>query len=121
MTESERKDVKDGVGWRCTTCKVKRESIRHGSFFERSHLPLQQWIMLIHYWARQNPVVDAADSSGVGKNTAIDVYQWLREVCSTRLINDGPIRLGGVGVTVQIDESMFRHKQKVIMYIIICT
>ena len=52
-------------------------------------------------------------SSGVGKNTAIDVYQWLREVCSTRLINDGPVRLGGPGVIVQIDESLFRHKQKV--------
>ena len=87
--------------------------IRAGSFFSKSHLTLQQWMMLIHYWSRQNSVCDAAESSGVGKNTAIDVYQWLREVCSTRLINDGPVRLGGPGMIVQIDESLFRHKQKV--------
>ena len=70
--------------------------------------------MLIHYWARQHPVCDAAVSSRVGKNTSIDAYQWLHEVCSTRLIDDGPIRLGGLGVIVQIDESLFQHKQKVI-------
>ena len=117
MAECARSDVKDGVGWRCMTCKVKRISIREGSFFSKNHLTLQQWMMLIHYWARQHPVCGAAESSGIGKNTAIDVYQWLCEVCSTRLINDGPIRLGGLGVIVQIDESLFRHKQKVIVYI----
>ena len=117
MVECSRGDVKDGVGWKCHTCKG-RMSIRAGSFFSKSHLSkshltLQQWMMLIHYWSRQNSVCDAAESSGVGMNTAIDVYQWLREVCSTRLINDGPVRLGGPGVIVQIDESLFRHKQKV--------
>ena len=84
-------------------------------FVFKSHLTLQQWMMLIHYWARQNPVCDVAESSGVGKNTAIDVYQWLREVCWTRLINDGPVKLGGPGVIVQTDESPFRHKQKAVV------
>ena len=42
-----------------------------------------------------------------------DVYQWLREVCTTRLIQDPPIVLGGPGKVVQIDESLFRHKPKV--------
>ena len=44
--------------------------------------------------------------------TAIDIYQWLREVCSTKLLAT-PIQLGGTGVVVQIDESLFRHKPKV--------
>ena len=83
MAECPRGDIKDAVGWKCHTSKG-RISIRTGSFFSsKSHLTLQQWMMLIHYWARKNPVCDAAESSGVGKNTAIDVYQWLREVCST--------------------------------------
>ena len=83
MAECPRGDIKDAVGWKCHTSK-ERISIRTGSFFSsKSHLTLQQWMMLIHYWARKNPVCDAAESSGVGKNTAIDVYQWLREVCST--------------------------------------
>lgn len=29
------------------------------------------------------------------------------------LINDGPVMLGGLGVIVQIDESLFKHKPKV--------
>ena len=46
-------------------------------------------------------------------NTAIAVYQWLRELYSQRLIQDGPPKLGGPGVVVQVDESCFRHKPKV--------
>ena len=44
--------------------------------------------------------------------TACDIYQWLREVCSTNLLAT-PIQLGGPGVIVQIYESLFRHKPKV--------
>ena len=40
------------------------------------------------------------------------MYRWLREVCSTKLLQT-PIVLGGRGVIVQIDESLFRHKVKV--------
>ena len=47
----------------------------------------------------------------VDKNTAVDVYCWLREVCSTKL-RQSNIILGGAGVVVQADESLFRHKTK---------
>ena len=40
------------------------------------------------------------------------VYQWLREVCSTKLLQ-APIILDGIGTIVQIDESLFLHKPKV--------
>ena len=64
---------------------------------------------------------DAVEEAEVQEKTAIDVYQWLREVCSTRLITDGPIVLGGPGSTVQIDESLFRHKPKMANIIITVT
>eukprot|EP00731_Ephydatia_muelleri_P023120 Em0015g703a len=111
MLECTRSDVRDGVGWKCSSCKTRR-SVREGSFFAKSQLTLQTWIMLLHFWARQNPVSDTAECAKVALNTAVDVYQWLREVCSTRLINDGPVMLGGNGVVVQIDESLFKHKPK---------
>ena len=64
------------------------------------------------YW--QYPVSDSKDEAEVDEHTAIDVYQWLREVCcTTRLLQDAPIILGGQDITVQIDESLFRHKPKV--------
>jgi len=52
------------------------------------------------------------EEAEVDRHTAIDIYQWLREVCSTKLLSN-PIILGGPGVVVQIDESLFRHKPKV--------
>ena len=42
----------------------------------------------------------------------MDVYQWLREVCSTKPLAN-PIKLGGPGAVVQADESLFNHKPKV--------
>ena len=41
----------------------------------------------------------------------IYIYQWLREVYSTNVLAT-PIQLGGRGVIVQIDESLFRHKPR---------
>ena len=67
----------------------------------------------MYFWGREYPVGDAAEEAEVQEKTAIDIYLWLREVCSTRLITSGPVVLGGPGAVVQIDESLFRHKPKV--------
>jgi len=75
-------------------------------------MTLQQWLLLIYLWAREYPVTDVAEEAEVDKGTAIDVFQWLREVCSTKLIQT-PILLGKTVSAVQIDESLFRHKPKV--------
>lgn len=112
MEERPRKDISDGTSWWCKTCKT-RKSIRQGSFFSKSKLTLQKWLLLILYWSKETPVTDAACDVKVELRTAIDVYQWLREICSTKLLQV-PIILGGQGVIVQVDESLFRHKPKVI-------
>ena len=57
-------------------------------------------------------MTDMAMEAEIRPSTGCDIYQWLREVCSTKLIATS-IRLGGSGVIVQIDESLFRHKPKV--------
>ena len=111
MEERERNDSSDGVSWYCPQCYT-RKSIRDGSFFSNSHLSLQKLLLIMYLWARQYPVTDAMEEAVVDKRTAIDIYQWLREVCTTKLLSS-PIILGGPGVVVQIDESLFRHKPKV--------
>ena len=111
MEERPRNDVSDGVSWWCRQCKT-RKSIREGSFFQRSRLTLQDWLMLLIWWAKDAPVTDVADDVEVTRMTAIDAFQWLREVCTTKLLQS-PIILGGRGVVCQVDESMFRHKPKV--------
>ena len=112
MVERPRTDVSDGISWYCPYCYT-RKSIREKSFFAKSCLPLQKWVLLIYMWVRQYPITDASEEAEVGEHTAIDVYQWLREVCSQTLLNDPPIVLGGPQIIVQIDESLFRNKPKV--------
>ena len=60
----------------------------------------QGWQKWIYLWARDCPTVDAMDDAKVDSRTAVDVMQWLREACSTKL--QRPIILGGPGVIVQI-------------------
>ena len=111
MREGSRRDVTDGRVWRCPQCKTTK-SFRDGSFFAKSRMPLQKWLFLLHFWMREYPVKKAAEEAKVNKSTACEVYRWFREVCSTKLLQS-PIVLGGPGVIVQVDESLFRHKPKV--------
>ena len=111
MHEASRSDVSDGVRWRCRACKTSK-SIREGSFFAKSRLPLQKWLLLIYLWARDYPAKDVAQEAKIDKTVACEVLNWFREVCSAKLLQTG-VTLGGPGKTVQIDESLFRHKPKV--------
>ena len=60
-------------------------------FFRSSHLTLQKWFLLMYWWSREYPVTEVAKVVEVG--ASVDVYRWLREVCSTKT----PIVLGGLG------------------------
>ena len=77
-------------------------------------MPLQKWLLLLHWWSRQYPVKDAAEEVQVSLVSAIQVYAYMRDVCSHRLCNiDPPIKLRGPGKVVSIDESLFSHTPKV--------
>ena len=68
----------------------------------------------MYWWVQQYPVGDAAQESHVQEKGAIQAYQYFRDICSWQLLNrDTPLMLGGTGVIVQIDVSLFRHKPKV--------
>ena len=89
------------------------KAIRAGSFFEKSRMPLNKWMFLMYLWSMDVGVCTAALQAEVTEKTAVVVYQFFRDVCLTHLLNDGPTLLGGDGVVVQIDESLFIHKVKV--------
>ncbi len=36
----------------------------------------------MYWWARQYPVTDMAKEAQIEFKVVIDIYQWLREVCS---------------------------------------
>ena len=88
------------------------KSITTGTFFSKLKLSIQKWTHLIHLWSISMPVTIACKEADVASKIAIDRYQWLREVCSTRLLTT-PIKLGGPGTIIQADELLFNHKPKV--------
>ena len=71
-------------------------------------MTLRQWLLLLHLWAKSSPVTGVAMDLEVSRPSAIDAFQWLREVCSSKLLQT-PIQLGSPGSIVQIDV----HKPKV--------
>lgn len=60
---------------------------------------------MLYICAREHLVTDASQKAEISARVAVDIYQWLREVCSSKLLQT-PIILGGPGVVVQIDESL---------------
>ena len=65
-----RGDVSDGCVWRCPQCKTTK-SIREGSFFTKSRMPLKKWLLLLHCWVRQYPANDAAEEAEVDPLTQL--------------------------------------------------
>ena len=80
LQQGTRNDVMDGLVWQCPQCKTTK-IIRQVS---KSRLSLQKWLLLIYFLVKEYPVKDAASDVKVDKNTTVDVYRWLREVCSTK-------------------------------------
>ena len=70
---------------------------------------------MIHAWATSRAVTEAIVDVKIGINMGINYYQWCRDICSWKLIDEPPITLDGLGTIVQIDESVFTHQGKVII------
>lgn len=54
----------------------------------------------------------AAETTGISERTTIQVYQYIRDICTTKLLHTPP-RLSGPGVVIQINESLFLPQGKV--------
>ena len=120
MNWTVRADVVDGYHWRCPAAACRKTLyIRKGTFFDNTRVSLQKWLILIYWWVKGYAVTKAMEEANVSKTFACDVYQWLREICSAKLLTM-TITLGGPSSIVQIDESLFRHKPKVFLLIIGC-
>ena len=62
-------------------------------------------------WAIQISGSKIAQLTSLSKPTVVLALGELRTICSNKVLNDG-IKLGGLGKTVEIDESKFGAKRK---------
>ena len=110
LTETTR--VNDGYMWRCTNSRCRTWlSIRSGSFFEGSNIPLSTWLHLMFLWAIKVSGSNIARMTSLSKPTVIRALSDLRTICSNKMLN-ADMKIGGVGKTVEIDESKFGAKRK---------
>ena len=115
MDLKRRPGLKDDFSCRCTNGNCRTWlTIRHGSFFEKSKLDLQKWLHIFYMWSIDASQKQIIETVGVSQKSIIDCCSFLWDICSWKLLKD-PIILGGPGCTVQIDESLFKHKPKVLL------
>ena len=101
----------DNCRWRCPRPCRKELSIRHGTFFEKSKLPLSKIIDIIYYWSYEEASVKKLKHElGCSDHTVTDWKNFLRDICAEYFIAN-PVRLGGPNATVQIDESLFVRRK----------
>ena len=101
----------DGKTWQCGRPCRARISVRDNTFFSKSRLPLATKIEFIYSWSYADLSFKKAKREfGVSQHTFVDWKMFLRDVCAEYFINH-PVRIGGGGRTVEIDESVFIHRK----------
>ena len=88
----------DGYHWECPVNKCrKRRSIRAGSFFEDSKIPLSHWLYVIFLWSIDESIDESNKKvslmTGLSLRTVITALQRLRDICSLKILH-GNLKLG---------------------------
>ena len=106
------KERSDGMEYKCYSCG-KRYSLRTGSFFFNSRLTLVKLVTIIYFFARNlSPTVGKGMVMGdINISSITTWYIYLRQICTTYVTNN-PVKLGGPGKVVQMDETCWGRKRK---------
>jgi transposase-like protein len=98
--------VRKGGYYRCNPCKLDF-TVRTGTIFERSHVPLHKWVYAMYLFMTARKGISSmqlAKEIGITQKSAWFVLQRLREACG----NDSTI-LSGI---VEIDETYIGGKER---------
>lgn len=106
-----RRNHPEGFHWSCKKPCRYSNSIRQGSFFEKSRLSIEIILKMIYKYVNGHPYVDVAYELGIHRNTAGQWAQLVREIIAEHL-SESSCMLGGynddgTAKVVEIDESLF--------------
>ena len=112
MSISCRSDLSDKYMWFCNVCRT-RIAIRSGSFWSRQSFTLQTLLMTLYFFALGISAVNCKKmiNRHIGNAAVLQWYQYYRDIMSRYLVGN-PIRFGGPGKVVEVDENKFGHKRK---------
>ena len=106
-------DSIDSKRWKCRSCNFVR-SVRADSFFQRSHLQLDQIIVMVYCWACDMPQKQISREANIPcRNTVVDWCNFCRDETENHLERN-PQEIGGFDangeqIVVEIDETKFFH------------
>lgn len=96
--------------YRCLSCK-KDFTVRTGTIFERSHIPLDKWLYAIYLVVTSRKGISSLQLSkeiGITQKSAWFMLQRIREACGDGSGSDGGGFLGGI---VEVDETYIGGKE----------
>jgi transposase-like protein/IS1 family transposase len=97
--------------WRCPRPCRKETSVLQYSFFEGSKLELGVVLEFIYRWAYEDcSFKTITHELNMAAESYVNWRSYLREVCALKLLQED-IMLGGEGIEVQIDESLFVRRK----------
>ena len=107
--------TKDGVEgyYLCSFCK-KNYTVRTGTIFERSHVPLHKWMFAFYLVVTSRKGISSLQLSkqiGVTQKTAWFMLQHIREACKHDKDKDGEGGLGFLSGIVEADETYVGGKE----------
>ncbi|XP_035224743.1 uncharacterized protein LOC118197352 [Stegodyphus dumicola] len=103
----------DEIQCRCnlSTCRSKR-SIRKGTWFESSRLSVLKCLRFIYGWSEELTSVKWCEKQlEISHGTVVDWNNYMREVCVDSLLKRQQRKIGGPGMIVEVDESMFTKRK----------
>jgi len=111
------RQLSDGFLWRCAICR-STASVRTGSIFATSTLPIQKQVMLLYEWSYDTPLTHCEREYNVSHKAGCAFYCKCRRLC-TEHFNRHPIVLGGTHrrngrlqrKVVEVDESYFSRSK----------
>lgn len=86
-------------------------NVRKNSFFEKYKIDLKKILYIMYSWFKNENISQVVLDYNISKSFVLKLYNDLREKTMNFFLKN-EYKLGGVNKTVQIDESMFRYKQK---------
>lgn len=104
------------VVWKCQirSCDSSKKSVRMrvGNWFEGSRLSFVSAIRFIYCWSKEYTSIKwCEDELGMNKNTTVDWNSYMREACVHYLTTKMSEKIGGYGLIVEIDESVFSKRK----------
>ena len=109
MSMQRYKSHQDGFIWRCNGC-TKKTSVRVGTALMHSKLSLKEILNLIYKFSTESLVINTSAELNIDKN-AVSRWNSLFRQALEKHLEAKFEKLGGEGITVQIDETVIAKRK----------